>query len=363
MKRTACARQRMLLLRRLLRTTLVACLASVATCASVARVASADEAGDTANARALGIEGVLLANAGKCADAVKKLERAEALHHAPTTATRLGECEIELGKLVRGTERLQRVVREPLPPGAHGAFVVAVARAHKALDATLPRLATLRIAVVAPAGTKLAITVDGEALADVVLDTDRPIDPGAHTIRVAADGFLPSSITESLEEGQSKRVALELHADPNARALAAAGRAAPASSTSGAPAAPATEPPPMTAERGPSKVPAVLLIGTGAVGLGLGIGSAVIVDHKTSALSSGCDANKVCPSSMQGDLQAARTWATVSTIGFIGGGALAATGLVLLLVAPPSSGSSEPAVGARVRPVVGATSLGLDGVF
>lgn len=327
-----------------------ALLACVATCASAA---SADEAGDTANARALGIEGVLLANAGRCAEAVEKLERAEALHHAPTTATRLGECEIDLGKLLRGTERLQRVVREPLAPGAHGAFALAVARAHKVLDATLPRLAKLRIAVLAPPGTKLSITVDGEAISDAVLDTDRPIDPGSHTIRVGAEGFLSGAVTESLDEGQSKSVAVELHADPNARAIAARRATIDA--------VPVANDFPPTAESSRSKVPAVLLMGTGALALGVGIAGAVIVDQKTRALSTGCDANKVCPSSMQADLSAAKTWATVSTVGFIGGGALMATGLVLLLVSPASS--SEPAAGARVRPVVGATSLGLDGVF
>jgi hypothetical protein len=38
-----------------------------------------------------------------------------------------------------------------------------------------------------------------------------------------------------------------------------------------------------------------------------------------------------------------------------------ATGLVLLLISPASS--NEPSAAVRVRPVVGATSLGLDGVF
>lgn len=328
----------------------------VATCASIALVtstAAADEAGDTANARALGIEGVTLANAGRCAEAVEKLERAEALHHAPTTATRLGECEIELGKLLRGSERLQRVVREPLGPDARGAFALAVARAHKVLEATLPRLARLRITVAAPIGTRLAISVDGEAISAAVLDTDRPIDPGTHTIRVAAAGFLPTAVAESLDEGQSKSVALALHADPNAPALAARHTFEPAPSARG---------PAMAAESSRSKVPAVLLLGAGALALGVGVAGAVIVDQKTSALSSGCDTNKVCPSSMRADLSAAKTWATVSTVGFIGGGALAATGLVLLLVAPARS-STPAAAGVRVRPVVGVTSLGLDGVF
>src|SRR5690606_5856654 len=142
---------------------------------------------------ALGVEGVTLANAGKCAEAVPKLERAEALHPAPTTATRLGECEIELGRLVRGTERLQRVVRERLPANAHPAFVAAVARARAALEAALPRIATLRIDVAAPPGVELALTIDGEPASSALVGVDRRIDPGAHEVLVRADGYLPKA--------------------------------------------------------------------------------------------------------------------------------------------------------------------------
>jgi hypothetical protein len=318
----------------------------------VAAPAFADEAADTATARSLGVEGVTLANAGNCKEAAPKLERAEKLHHAPTTATRLAECEIELGKLVRGTERLQRVIREPLSPTSHAAFAVAVARARKVLEATLPRVAAVRIAVDAPPGTRLSMTVDDEPTSDAVVDTDRPIDPGTHTIKVSADGFLPASVTESLEEGQTKSVHLELRADPNARALASA-RAR--SSEGAAPVSIAT------ADAKPSKVPTLLAFGVGAIGLGVGISAAVIVDQKANRLSSNCDANKVCNPQLQSDLRDAKTWATVSTLGFVTAGVGAATGIVLLLV----SGGSTPApkTGVRVRPSVGATSVGLDGVF
>ncbi|MDB4934452.1 MAG: hypothetical protein JWP87_1424 [Labilithrix sp.] len=318
------------------------------------RAARADEAADTATARALGVEGVTLANAGNCKEAVPKLERAEKLHHAPTTATRLAECEIERGFLVRGTERLQRVIREPLPANAHAAFGAAVVRARKVLETTLPRVAALRIEVDAPPGTRLSMTVDDEPTSDAVVDTDRPIDPGTHTIKVSAEGFLSSSVTESLDEGQTKSVRLELRPDPNARAAAVRARAGLRNDggaglgTAGADAL-------------PSKVPAVLAFGVGAIGLGLGIAGAVIVDQKESRLSTNCDANKVCGQALQSELSDAKTWATVSTAGFVAAGVGTVTGIALLLF---SGGSPvAPATGARVRPSVGATSVGIDGVF
>src|ERR1041384_6327106 len=80
-------------------------------------LAQGDEASaaDIAAARSLAVEGVKLAQAGKCDEAVDKLERAEKLHHAPIVLASLGECKGGQGKLVQGTEMLRRVVREPLP--------------------------------------------------------------------------------------------------------------------------------------------------------------------------------------------------------------------------------------------------------
>src|SRR3954463_6345420 len=95
-------------------------------------------AGDVALARSLGLEGVQLAEAGNCSAAIDKFQRAEALFHAPTILVRLGECQVATGKVVLGTESLQRVVREALPPKAPKAFADAQVRAQKSLDAALP---------------------------------------------------------------------------------------------------------------------------------------------------------------------------------------------------------------------------------
>src|SRR5712671_5018105 len=73
-------------------------------------------ASDIANARTLGVEGVEAADRGDCTTAIDRLWRAESLYHAPTILGRLGECQVALGKLVAGTETLQRVVREPIGP-------------------------------------------------------------------------------------------------------------------------------------------------------------------------------------------------------------------------------------------------------
>ena len=82
---------------------------------------AADEepnAAETAAARTMALEGIRLADAGRCEEAIEKLSRAEKLHHAPIVLGRLGECQIVEGKLVDGTETLRKVLREALPANA-----------------------------------------------------------------------------------------------------------------------------------------------------------------------------------------------------------------------------------------------------
>ena len=172
--------------------------------------ALADEpsAADIASARRIGFEGIQLAEKGNCAAAIDKLARAEALRHAPTILGRLGECQIALGKLVVGTENLQTVLREPLPPSAPAAFRAARERAQKVLDATLPKLAKVRIAVKTPPGVTPKVLFDGDRVSDSALDLDRPADPGAHEVEVSAPGFVTVKRTLTLREGGSAVVAL-----------------------------------------------------------------------------------------------------------------------------------------------------------
>lgn len=311
--------------------------------------ARADEAANTATARALGIEGVALANSGKCGDAIEKLARAEELHHAPTTATRLGECEIETGRLVAGTERLQRVVREPLAPNAHPAFAAAVARARTALEAALPRVPAVRITVAAPDEAKTSVAIDGETTPSAVLDTNFHVDPGTHTIEITAPGFLPSRETVTVAEGETKPVSLELARDPYADLDAPSRRDAGARDARA----------PVQTSR-PSKVPAIVAFGVGAIGLGIGLGAGAVVARKASELEGACDPSRVCSSDRASSIEDARTWATVSTIGFVTAGVGAASGVLLLLL---SKDGSARTTGARVRPTVGLGSVGLDGAF
>ena len=102
--------------------------------------------------------------------------------------------------------------------------------------------------------------------------------------------------------------------------------------------------------------------GVGVAGAVLGLYAGFTALGRKNQLASECNAARQCDASNDGasDLDAAHTWATVSTVSFIVAGAGAVTGLAALLVAP----SHEPApAAASVRPWVGPGMAGVHGRF
>jgi hypothetical protein len=307
---------------------------------------------------------VRLADAGDCAGAVSKLEAAEKLFHAPTTLDRLGECQIKLGRLVAGTESLNRVVREPLPPGAPAAFVAARQRAQTALTPALPRIGRLRIHVDGPPVDKVTVTVDGAGVPSVLFDAERPTDPGDHEVKAVAPGYKDATTTVSLKDGATGEVSLKLDPDPNAiLVVPPLGTVAPVSP----PVTPLSPAIPEHASSGGGKGPAIASFVVGGVGLVVGGVFGALALSAKSKLNDECGPTKTaCPTGAQSDITGLSTKATVSTVGFGVGIVGGVVGIILLAT---SHGSESPqasppsAKGLRVSPWVGLGSLGLEGSF
>jgi hypothetical protein len=300
---------------------------------------------DMAAARALGIEGMKLADSGKCEDAIDRLSRSEQLHHAPSVLERLGECQVATGKYVDGTESLQRVVREELPPNAPAVFVAAKARAQKALDAARPKVAKLVLTVTGAPRDALTLTVDGEPVSSAFFGVARPTDPGEHVVLASAPGFTPATRRVTLAPGGSESVALTLEVDPTSLATAT-------------PKAPVAEPPP-SGGLGVRRVAGLSSLAVGAVGLAAGTVFGLMAVSKKTSLDGQC-LSKVCPAGTQGAIDTAYAFGTVSTVGFIVGGVCAIGGAVLFLL--PNRAPSPPSA-ITVHPVVGLGTLGVSGSF
>lgn len=296
-------------------------------------------AAETAAARALAVDGLKLAQAGNCADAVRKLERAEKLYHSAVVASRLGECYVSVGRLVEGTEILRKVLREPQPAEPTPALTKALERAQKALDSAKPRIAGLTIKVAAV--SDLTVKVDGNAVASALLDTEIPSDPGEHNIEASAPGFLKSATRISVSEGERKTITLTLTRDPNAPVAVA--EAPPPASPAASPArsdAPATASSTPSSERQPNHAPnrtaAYVALGVGVAGVGAGSVLGILTMNQRKDLKDSCP-NDICQAEQEQDLEDAKRLGNFSTIAFGVGAAGFVLGTVLYFTAGPSS--------------------------
>jgi hypothetical protein len=295
-------------------------------------------AAETAAARALAVDGLKLAQANNCVEAAPKLERAEKLYHSPVVASRLGECYVNVGRLVEGTEILRKVLREPQGSDQSPALSKALERAQKVLDAAKPRIAGLTIKVAAV--QDMSVKVDGTLVPGALVDTEIPIDPGQHSVEVTAPGFLRAASRLSVAEGEKKSVTLTMSRDPDAVAPASTTDRAPMKEAASPPprgvnAVPAAPTPPPSPPPAPNRTAAYVALGVGAVGLAGGSVLGLMTMKQHSDLKDECPGG-VCGRDKQGDLDSAKRLGNISTIAFGVGGAGLLLGTVLFFTASPS---------------------------
>jgi hypothetical protein len=312
--------------------------------------AAADDdsnAADIAAARSLALDGLKLADAGRCGEAIDKLSRAEKLHHAPIVLARLGECQVTQGKIVDGTENLRRVLREPLPANPSASLTRARDRAETVLDTAKPKIAALTISVSGQGGTVVALTVDGAVVPKALIDAERPTDPGEHIVEATATGFLKATARVGLGPGEKQAVQLKLEADPNY---------VPPSTATAAPelpTAPRSMPNPEPSfsmntssvpPAAPNHTPAYIVWGVGGAAVVAGAVFGYMAMKDKSDLDKDCQGN-ICNPKVQDKLDSASQAGTISTILFAAGGGGLALGTVLFF----TSGSSKAEVGAQPR--------------
>jgi hypothetical protein len=320
--------------------------------------AEEDSATETAAARTLAVDGLKLAQAGKCEEAIPKLERAEKLHHSAIVLSRLGECQVNQGKLVEGTEMLRKVLREPLPANPSPALSKAYERAQTVLDAAKPKISGLTVSVSAPPGAELRLLVDGVVVANTLLDSELPADPGDHVVEASAPGYLKASARVTLGSADKKSVSLKLDVDPNAPATLAANAGAeanpggPAAQVAATSAVTPVAPPPDAPAKGQSRVAAYTFWSVGVLGVGVGTALGVMAMKDKKDLDGQCNSNS-CPTSSGDAVDSAKTKGNISTIAFGVGGASLLLGTILYF----TTGNSSPEAHANRTPRRGFAGL------
>jgi hypothetical protein len=341
------------------------------------------DAAETAAARSLAQEGIKLADAGRCEEAVEKLARAEKLHHAPVVLGRLGECQISQGKLVEGTENLRKVLREALPPEPAAVLVRARERASAVLERVKPRIGALNIIVKGPRdNAEVEVVVDGQAMNAALLEADRPSDPGEHFVEASAPGFVSASARVSVGVGEKQSIVLTLEPAPKARSAAGAASTERASSASDTASLftrdpPLSESPASASSDAGASAPRNLTgayIGWAAGGAAVAAGSVfgLLAFEGKSDLDKQC-AQNVCPDSSADRLHSARRDSTVATVLMAVGGVGLGLGTIFYFSAGPkeSGASSGDAAesherrkdAARAQAWIGLGQVGLSGEF
>ncbi len=282
-------------------------------------------------ARALGAAGVESFQAGKYAEASDKLEKAYGLLKVPSLGLWSARALAKRGLLVEAQERYLETTGLQAPSGDSAVQRKAQQDAKTDLAALKPRIPSLVIRLSNTDAAQVSLTLDGQPLAASWLGRPRLVDPGEHHV-VAQRGADEAQGAATVAEGESKDVALAFKSTP------VAAPSEPALATTSA-----ASGPDMADTGQPSHAKRTLgwvALGAGAAGLAVGGVTGIIAAGKKSDLKNSgvCEGDR-CPTSQADTVNSLNSMRTISTVGFIAGGVLAGTGIVLLL----SSGSSSSA--------------------
>ena len=307
-------------------------------------VASAQKSADAARAEALFAEGRKLMSSGDYAAACPKFADSQALDPAPGTALNLAACYEKAGKVASAWAAYKTAQASAEAAGQRPRAEAAKKKA-AALETQLSRLT---ITVPAPARVQgLEVRCDREAVHDGEWGVAVPRDGGGHDIEAVAPGKKSwTSHVELKPSGQTLEVEVPVLEDAPA---SVAQTSAPSGATEGSPVNPAPSNALAEAPEHPGqtqRIVGLVVGGVGVAGLAFGAIAGIEAASNFSTAKDQCgQAEPACPAGSPAfaTRDSAVTWATLSTIGFAAGGALAAGGAVLFFTAP--KGPAQPTVG------------------
>jgi PEGA domain len=303
-------------------------------------------AADRATARTLAQEGQQALESKNYSAAIDKFGRADSLVHAPTLLLGLARAQVGLGRLVEAQESYNRIIREGVPAGSPRSWTKALDDANKEVAALPARLPWVTITVLGP--TSPEVIIDSTPVPIASLGVKRPVNPGSHTIKVSAEGYVPTEKAITLSDGQSLTVNLELEQTPADASQVAnkTSKGADAASSAGS--------------SDTRKIIAISALGLGGAGIIVGAVTGLLAMKKHSELEKAGCSGSFCDASQASALDTFHTYGTISTVGFIVGGAGVIAGTILLVTQPRES---TPPTGARISPFIALGGAGVKGTF
>jgi hypothetical protein len=286
--------------------------------------------------------------AGDFKGAAEKLEKSYRVLKAPSLGLWSARALVKLDLWVEASERYREVLNTQPSGGDMAVQKQAQAEAESELEGLSPKIPTLVLKLEGASAAEVQATIDGKAVAPELLGAPTPLNPGAHAV-VALRGSERQSLQVQVAAGDEKTALLRFSGKP----LAAPN-----------PTRPVLAAPNVATHRDdPGRGSVMRSVGWAAIvvgGAGLaagGITGALALGKKSSIDDAPECHDNVCTkgAGVDATVNGYNTLRTVSTVGFVAGGVLAATGVVLVLAAPrPSEQStalwiSPSAAGMRVR--------------
>jgi hypothetical protein len=258
---------------------------------------------DGRRAVTLGREAMMLYEGGRYAEAHDRFAAAEGVVHSPVFVLYMARAKRAVGELLAAVERYQRVRDETLSPDAPEPWRRAQAEANAELADLAPRVPTIHVE-----GTLAELFVNGTPVA---YEGPLRVDPGRYVLLMRDGAGRQREEIVEVREGDALHVAF----------------------------------PPAEIETEGPLWPGGLLLGLGIAGLTVGTITGTIAKVEADDIKSRCLGDS-CLEVDAGRADQARALATASTASFVAGGALAAVGVVLLIVRP----GGAPNVAIDLRP-------------
>ncbi len=305
-------------------------------------LAAEPTAADKETARALLNEGDKHFAAGDHQKALAAYRQADDLMHVPTTGLELAKAQSAVGQLVEAKESCRRVVAHPVGASEPAPFVAARQKCEELSQQISPRIPSVVFRLKGPSPEQSAVKIDGEDVRVTASELRRRMNPGEHTVQVAASGFEPFKTTVTLKESESTEVELAL---------------VPASTT----ATPAVvETPATTTEervRAPVPVYAWAGLGVGGTALAIGTAAGILSLGPLSDAKRHCEGD-VCTPAARTHLDDAGRLELIANVSF----AVALVGGVVGVYGILTRGHTTVRHG-RVAPQIGVSGAGLSGTF
>jgi hypothetical protein len=298
--------------------------------AAAAQPGAPASAQDEAHRTQLYKQAVEMANAGRWADALPKLQAVLALRSSPKVRFTLGQAQEHVGQLAAAYETYGRVAADATAAGEGDVASLASSAQH----AIEPRVPSLRVVVSGANADGASATIDDRAV-----QAGQPVrvDPGPHKVVATDAGGRATTANVTVRERDHVDVPLRLEGPSSATATP------PVPAVDGASPPPQPAPNEQPTAESPSsglggvRIAALTAGGAGVVALGIGAYFGFDAISKNNASNAaGCDGSTaVCSNQGAYDTrESAKSSATVSTVAFVAGGVLLAGGLTLWLVAP-----------------------------